>query len=52
MFYNSLNGIGKVLIFLNHKLMSRVYLQRSVTTVSRSGPRHQGQNHMDKSTKC
>lgn len=44
MFYNSLNGIGKVLIFLNHKLMSRVYLQRSVTTVSRIGQRHQGQN--------
>lgn len=29
-----------MLIFINHKLMSRVYLQRSVTTVSRSGPRN------------
>ena len=53
MFYNSLNGIGKMLIFINHKLMSRVYLQRScIRCFWEWSEEHQGQNHMDKSTKC
>ena len=53
MFYNSLNGIGKMLIFVNHKLMSRVYLQRRCNHCFWEwSEEHQGQNHMDKSTKC
>lgn len=40
MFYNSLNGIGRMLICINHKLMSRAYLQCSVTTVSKSDLRN------------
>ena len=33
--YNSLDRIGKMLNFITHKLISRVYLQHSVSTLSR-----------------
>lgn len=39
--------------FVNHKLMSRVYLQRRCNHCFWEwSEEHQGQNHMDKSTKC